>query len=282
MLLIKLGGSLFSDKTKPKSFYQEIVEQVAQQVKTYRQQHPDTPIILGHGAGSFAHVPAKRYQTNRGFINADSKMGFCYVRQEVMQLNNLITDLLLKSKLPIVSIAPSATFVTKNANIKRHYSQSIQLLLMENFIPLVFGDAVMDINQGCVILSTDTILAYLAKKIKMQKENTKNNNFETSKPSDGKDGAGSFETKIIHLTNVDGVLDDHQQVIPQISHNNLKDIKSHIGTSAGTDVTGGMLFKVQESLKLTKHGITTHIINGRTPNNITNLLQGKTIGTIIA
>ena len=52
--------------------------------------------------------------------------------------------------------------------------------------------------------------------------------------------------------------------------------------SEGTDVTGGMLGKVTELLKLNEiTGSTSYIFNARKPGNVSMFLQGNDIGTSI-
>ena len=99
LILIKLGGSLITDKTKPKTFKPQLTFQLAQQIKKFKDQHPDQTIIIGHGAGSFAHVSAHQYQTHKGFINQQSKYGFCVVRHDVQHLNFLVMEQILKANV---------------------------------------------------------------------------------------------------------------------------------------------------------------------------------------
>lgn len=53
-----------------------------------------------------------------------------------------------------------------------------------------------------------------------------------------------------------------------------------IATGAGTDIgTGGMLSKVLAAKLATSVGIQTHVINGKSPENILEILKGKEFGT---
>ena len=66
------------------------------------------------------------------------------------------------------------------------------------------------------------------------------------------------------------------ETVPEINARNFKDFKKSIGGSASTDVTGGMLHKVEESLLIAKElGIKTLIINGMVKGNLEKAILGK-------
>ena len=74
--------------------------------------------------------------------------------------------------------------------------------------------------------------------------------------------AKQYDIKIIHVSDVKGVLDEKGKVIPVISTRNYKKVKAAITGSKLTDVTGGMIHKVEESLTLAKkYGIEVVIGN---------------------
>ncbi len=82
--------------------------------------------------------------------------------------------------------------------------------------------------------------------------------------------------RLIILSTVDGVLDAQGRVIPVIDiHAKLDHIES-VKSAFGR---GGMITKVAVAKRLAKLGITTHIINGTQPLNITRLIQGEHLGT---
>lgn len=66
--LIKLGGSLITDKNSERSFNAEVVNQIAQTIQKAKQSTPTLKIIIGHGSGSFGHFEAKRHNTIYGYI----------------------------------------------------------------------------------------------------------------------------------------------------------------------------------------------------------------------
>ena len=71
--LLKLGGSLITDKSTPYTAKPQIIKNILLEVKDALEEKPDLNLIIGHGAGSFAHQSAKKYNTINGFKNEKEK-----------------------------------------------------------------------------------------------------------------------------------------------------------------------------------------------------------------
>ncbi|MEM2715383.1 MAG: acetylglutamate kinase, partial [Candidatus Thermoplasmatota archaeon] len=52
MIIIKIGGSVISNKEKPFSFNEKIVEQIAEEIKYF---YPEKKFLIVHGGGSYGH-----------------------------------------------------------------------------------------------------------------------------------------------------------------------------------------------------------------------------------
>ena len=61
ILLLKLGGSLLTDKNKPFFIREEVVKSTIQQIINANEK-----VILIHGGGSFGHPLAKKYNISKG------------------------------------------------------------------------------------------------------------------------------------------------------------------------------------------------------------------------
>jgi isopentenyl phosphate kinase len=72
--------------------------------------------------------------------------------------------------------------------------------------------------------------------------------------------------EVIHLTQVDGVLDSNKEVIPEITEENWEAVQESIYEPKGYDITGGMKHKIETALKYAKKGVTTRILNGEKPD----------------
>lgn len=261
LALIKLGGSLITDKDKAYTARPKIIQQLVGEIHLIRHQNPHLKLIIGNGAGSFAHQSAKKYNTIEGFISDADKLGFCLVHQDALDLNLLIAKNFLQAALPVVSLPPLAIALTHNKQLQGIDFSTIENSLQAGLIPLVFGDVVLDQVIGGTILSTDTLLAQCAKHFHHQ----------------------GLKVQLVNAGNYPGVCDHHGQVLPHISPANYPHIKAFLGNSKSVDVTGGMANKVEEFLAVSILGIDCWIIDGNIPGNLANAVLGRSsLGTLIS
>ena len=68
LVFVKLGGSLITDKTKPFTARMDIIKRLAEEIHEAKGEGK-LKLLIGHGGGSFPHVPAKKYQVHKGVIS---------------------------------------------------------------------------------------------------------------------------------------------------------------------------------------------------------------------
>lgn len=257
--LLKLGGSLITDKQTAYKALEERIDDIARQINSAVKNNSELNIILGTGAGSFAHQSAKKYGTMNGFNDDTGKYGACVVHHDAMRLNQIVMSALIEMQIPAFSMQPSAMMVSK-LPISNDQFPILDQLLMKKIIPVVYGDVIIDVEKGSTIYSTDTIFKIIAKYFAQL----------------------DHEVTIIHAGDYPGVLDEKQEIIPTINIDTYPSIAPSIKQSFSTDVTGGMKLKVEEMLELTKQGITSHIIDGTESEAIFKALNGAFSGTTIS
>ena len=71
IVLLKLGGSLITDKDTPYTPRLDKLKELALEIKTVLDSTPELLLILGHGSGSFGHVAAKKHGTRDGVHTAE-------------------------------------------------------------------------------------------------------------------------------------------------------------------------------------------------------------------
>ena len=259
IVCIKLGGSLITDKNKPYTIRPQIITQLVTELKTVLQDHPHLNLIVGNGAGSFAHQSAQKYDTTHGFSDRKGAFGACMVHADAVKLNSILIEECLKQEIPASSLQPSAMLLANNKSLSGAYWSPLDALLDKKIIPVVYGDVILDTSIGSTIYSTDVLFTHIATYLSMQ----------------------DHSVKIIHAGNFQGVLDTKGAIISRITSDTYESIKSALTSSESTDVTGGMRLKVEEMLKLAKKGITSHIIDGTISGNISLALAGGLLGTLI-
>lgn len=263
VVLVKLGGSLITDKNKPNTPRLKVINRLGDEIKRALSSNKQLRMVLAHGGGSFPHVPAKKYGTAGGFDDEKGKLGACITADKAAEINRIVIKELLKVNLPVAAIAPSSIFGASGGKLKRGYFNSIGVLLDKGIIPVLYGDVIWDVRKGCCIFSGEVSLGITAKYLLKR---------------------GYKIKRIIQAGIEDGVYEwDSKKLIGKITPRQFIRLKRQIKGSGATDVTGGMLHKVEESLKMAKMGIETVIINGNKKNLLYNALAGRRVkGTVIS
>lgn len=252
--LIKLGGSIITNKDIPMSLRKDVLTRLVDEITRAYQKNKDELFIIGHGQGSFAHVPAQEYKTMDGFVSENSRFGMAVVQDNAAQLNRIVVHEFIKHHVPAVSLYPSNTIITKNRKPDSACTEILEQYLNSGMVPITGGDVIADRGQGCTIWSTEEVLAFFAQYL------AKNN----------------WQIKhIIHVTEVPGFLDHEGKLAEQITPAMWQQYQSAVKKTKGFDVTGGMSLKIEESLLLTQLGIESKIISGLEPNNLYNTIIDK-------
>jgi len=260
LVFIKLGGSLITQKDRPQTARLATIRRLSQEIAAARIQQPTLQILLGHGSGSFGHVPAHQYRTRQGVHSPAEWLGFVEVWGAAAQLNRMVQDTLRESGLPAISFPPSASIVAWDGQVQSWDLGPIRSALDAGLIPVVFGDVVFDRQRGGTILSTEDLFDHLA---------------------------FSLQPGRIILAGIEpGVWRDfpaNSQLIQEITPSTLPGIVASLSGSHATDVTGGMASKVQQSLELAQRvpGLSIEIISGEKPGFVQRALLGESMGTLI-
>jgi isopentenyl phosphate kinase len=265
LILVKFGGSVITDKSKPFTEDIDTIKRLAKEIHEAREEKK-FKLIIGHGGGSYPHIPASEFRTNEGMINERSYEGIAKVQDAASKLNRIIVKELINAGENAVAINPSSCTIAENGIIKKMFLEPMEKLLYFDMVPVPYGDVCLDLKKGCCILSTEKILSYIAKEF--------NKKYKIS--------------KILLCGRVDGVFTDNPdknpdaKLIPIISQKNIKKIENDLKSSSGIDVTGGMMHKVKMMLELTNIGIESEVINAKKPGILKRSLLGERgLGTII-
>ncbi|NJE25714.1 isopentenyl phosphate kinase family protein [Thermococcus sp. MV5] len=257
MIIIKLGGSVISNKNEPYSFNQEIIEQIAEEITQF---YPNEQFILVHGGGSFGHPNAREYNIREGLIGDlnRKRIGFSKTHQAMLKLNELIIGVFLEKGLPAYSVSSSSVFLIEKGEIIYAELEVLRKLLELGFIPVLFGDTAIALDKGIDILSGDQIVNYLARMFK---------------PS-----------KVLFLMDVDGIYDKNPRekgarLIKELTEEEIKHLLES-SESAGIDVTGGIGNKLKKALEIA-HYTDVYFANGMIRGNLIRILKGENPGTII-
>ncbi|MHC1592247.1 MAG: isopentenyl phosphate kinase [Candidatus Helarchaeales archaeon] len=255
LIILKIGGSLITKKNASKpEIDTKNLDRIVNEIKNGWDPSKFN-LLLIHGAGSFGHPIVKETGIAEGIQDPEAVLAFAKTQKLQNELNVMVCEKLLDKNIPAIPFQPSTVAIMKNKELSEVYSSVLEAFLELSLVPVLYGVPAYDKIQQCSILSGDQLIVYFANHLS---------------PS-----------RIISATNVDGVLDENDQVIRRITSLAQKDLIKVLKGSDVTDVTGGMAGKVLEFFKLKKQ-FKAQILNGNIPSNIEKALKGDvSIGTII-
>ncbi|MBE6500432.1 MAG: isopentenyl phosphate kinase family protein [Methanobrevibacter thaueri] len=263
MIILKIGGSILTNKdSKISEVNPTSLKRIASEIKNSMENSPKQLIIV-HGAGSFGHPPAKKHKIGEKFNKNEypqKRLGFCEIQNEVKKLNMHICEAFIKENLPVIAIPASSFITATNKRITQANLDLFKKYLQKGFIPVIYGDVVLDDELEFCVISGDQLIQNLAMNLKPE--------------------------KVILGTDVDGVYNKnpktHEDALFFDKFSSLKDLDTLEGTT-NVDVTGGMVGKIKELLYLADLGIESKIINAEVKDNIYKALEDKDVkGTIIS
>jgi isopentenyl phosphate kinase len=166
---LKLGGSLITDKARPHTPRREVIARLAEEIAASFQAQPGLRLLLGHGSGSFGHIPAHQYNTRQGVHTPQEWQGFIEVWREAGALNHLVISALETADLPALAFPPSAMLTARDGQVAAWDLAPIQAALQAGLLPVIYGDVVFDTVRGGTIFSTEELFSHLAPSLRPQR-----------------------------------------------------------------------------------------------------------------
>jgi len=254
LAVIKIGGSVITDKREPFKIRRNVVRRLTRELKEALHSDSRLKVIIVHGGGSFGHYVALKH-LGKGKI---SSQGFIEIHEAMIRLNTFFVRELRREGVLAETIHTSSAIILKNGEISEANIKTVRGFLENKIVPVLYGDVVYDLVKGFTIVSGDTLAAFLAEKLKAN--------------------------LIAYVTNVNGIYRTYppkhglKDLIPQI---NLRtyNLSGKMFKHVGYDVTGGMAFKLLELKKYIscKHPIKAVIFNGLKKDFLKNILLGKEV-----
>jgi isopentenyl phosphate kinase len=254
MIILKLGGSVITEKSKQCTFRKNVMDNLAEKIKKANKQ-----TIIIHGAGSFGHIQAKKFRLIEGFNTKEQLLGFSFTHEMVQRLNTMVLKSLQARNIPAVSISPHTVVRLENHEISDIDYKIFEEYLENKFTPVTYGDVVLDKKHIFSICSGDLLTMALS------------NHF---KPE-----------KVIFVIDEDGLynsnpkLNKNAQLIESTTITNLENLTT--SKDKHDDVTGGMRGKIKTIKKISELGIDTILLNGNKPERLYKVLIGEGVKSTI-
>lgn len=257
-VILKIGGSVITDKNVELAARTQVIDRLAYETQRANVKN----LIVVHGGGSFGHPVARRNAIKEGLRNPDQINGFAETHHFMTVLNGLVMDAFITRTVPAISITPSSCVTTENGTIRSFEDSALKMSLKLGFLPVLYGDAVLDSKLGFTILSGDRLVSVLATK------------FNAERVIIGVDVDG--------LCDADPKAEKTAKAFAHLTLEEAKKLQSRLGESIACDVTGGMSGKIAELLPVVERGIPVTLINAAKSNYVFKALKGEKVdGTVI-
>ena len=241
-LVLKLGGSVITEKDQPETVDEAALSRAAAAVAA-----TDADVVVVHGGGSFGHHHADEHGVSTTSGTRDAA-GALAIHEAMMALNRSVVAALSDAGVSALPVQPLSAAERDEQGSLSLAAGPVGRLLDEGFTPVVHGDVIAHAGEGVTVLSGDELVVELA-------------------PAVDADRVGLCST-------VPGVLDQSGTVIDRVD--SFDDVAAAVGESDTTDVSGGMAAKVQSLLGL---AMPAQIFG---PDALTEFLGGQQPGTTVA
>lgn len=260
LVLVKLGGSLLTDKEGVRADRPEVIRRLAGELTRAATRRPGG-LLLGHGSGSFGHVAAAKSGIAGGLRSPDQLPGIAATQQEAAELHRRVVAALAEAGAHPFSLAPSSFLVTAGGRPAGLFLEPLVLALERGLLPVVYGDVTLDREQGVAICSTETVLASLAREL----------------PDRG------FQVRrLLWLGETAGIYGPGGRTLPRITPATAGEARAALAAARGTDVTGGMAHRLETALDLAAQGLPSLLLDGREPGLLERALEGEEVpGTLV-
>jgi isopentenyl phosphate kinase len=261
LTILKLGGALLTDKSRPDSLRTDLLARIAREIAACRADGLIDDLILVHGVGSYGHLPVLQHNLHRGFRSPDQLLPFSRTQSQVMILRSAIIAALQDAGVPAVLMLPSSGMTAENFRIRQQFLDPVAGFLRIGMTPVLGGDVLADAAVGFSVYGGDAISVDLAM------------HFSAD--------------HLLFATDVDGVFtadprqspDAHR--IPELS---LGQLDSVTLSGREMDVSGAMAGKLREIARAQNRiaaGMTVRLFSMLEPGQLRAILTGADGGTRI-
>jgi isopentenyl phosphate kinase len=244
LVVVKWGGGLITNKER---LCTADTANIAALAKVAAQT--SKRLIIVHGAGSFGHLKAKNSRLPEGEIEGlDQQSAIAEVRDDMLVLNTQIMESLARNGVD-AKVFPPRNWA------KGFGAEFAGALPYHPGVTVVFGDVVVDENQGFGILSGDDLVA----RYSIETPGVERLVFAIG----GVDG-------ILRVPPVEATLDDLVEVWTQGEE--FEGVHS-----SNIDVTGGIGLKAERAALVASHGIEVLMVNGEHPKRVLDAIEGRPV-----
>jgi isopentenyl phosphate kinase len=281
--LVKLGGSVITDKSTPFSYRDDVVRALGREMSS-----SGLPIVLVHGGGSFGHPVAGRYGLTSRKSSLSSE-GVSETRRAMFDLDEKVCSSLSSARVRPYVFSPVTLLLEEGRRNPSSASSFIGDLLRGGMTPVTFGDVVQD-DDGFRIISGDTICAELATMLRAElcvmamdvdgllgKDGRVIRSLGWGEKRSDKGKEEDREREMVTTMRRKKTLtrdDEGEGGAARPGESTSLDDLLGVPGPGRPDATGGIRSKMSEAMKMASSGTEVRLVSGLNPAEFSKALKG--------
>ena len=249
LVIVKLGGSVVTNKDKPLSPNIENIRLISRQLSRTIAFNIDSRIVLIHGGGSFGHYYAKKFGIDTNPASSALPKGLAWTASAMMKLHSIILEEFCKAGVYCATILPDALISSiefADTRVSPEGEAKLDSIFQNDLLPVTFGYISLAGDKSFII-SGDRIALALARSFSVE--------------------------RTVFVMDVDGVFQTSDLKGPPLRE--LKENDLVVQSSLrGYDVTGGIRAKITTGFELAGLGSEVDFVNGTKSNRLLKVLKG--------
>ena len=259
LTVLKLGGALITDKSKPYTARIDVLNASAQEVKDCMDEGLIQSLVLVQGVGSFGHPPVLEHKLHRGFQSPDQLLPLSKTQSIVAKLRAMVVEAFQNVGIPICLMYPCSMITSEKMRMTNYFFDALKGFLKLGMVPLLGGDILIDSVMGWSIGSGDPLSVLLAKELGAKKL--------------------IYASDVAGIYNADPKEISNAELFEEINLNDLEHVLEKIRASSASDASGVMEGKIKSismAKELVEAGLDISIISMMEPGHLKALLEGDT------
>ncbi len=258
LIVLKLGGSLLTDKSTPYKLREDILKAVAAEIKECIDLGLIKSLVIVHGVGSFGHPPVLKYNLHKGFRNKDQLISMSKTQQIVNEFRKTIATTFLEEGVPINLMHASSMVVGNKMVITDYIFNALKGFLSLGMVPLIGGDMMYDTSMGFSVCSGDQLAVVLSRVLHAKQL--------------------LFATDVSGVFDKDPKSDEQAQLLREININEIEHLLGKTNDTAKTDASGkmrGKLLSLASIKDQIQEGLEVVILSMNKKGVLKNYLKGQ-------
>lgn len=256
MYIVKIGGSLITDKNAYCSPRRDKIREFAKVIKSQWDVLRGKLIVV-LGGGSYGNGVPIRYNLRDSECEWEHK-NLLMMTFKMFEWINEVTMIFREEGIPCYPFQTSSYCTTNGGHPDQFFIEPIKKCLKLGILPVTSGDLTFDQEKTFVIFSSDNVPELFVDHMEIR--------------------------RVVILTDVPGIYEsiESKKIIPRVTRENAELILKVAGGSMKQDVTGGMNNKLRALIRLAQKNVMSVICDGTMPSNLIEaLLSENPPGTVI-